>query len=210
MDTACDGLFGAEGCSEPDPYHIRNDYSVAGYDLTHNLSVSATYDLPFGRGKTFNVNNKVMDVIVSGWQVNGIYAFTSGLPYNLGVSPDVANTGNPGTARLDRIGDPHRDHPTRTAWFNESAFTAPAAYTFGTEGRNDLRGDPFHNLDFSLFKSVKIRDIGKLQFRAEAFNALNHLTYGNPNGNISSTTFGVVGSERSTERQLQLAVKFIY
>ena len=85
-------------------------------------------------------------------------------------------------------------------------FTAPAAYTFGIKERNDLSGNPFHHLDLSLFKSVKVRNIGNLQFRAEALNALNHLTYGNPDGDITFTTFEVVGSERSTERQFQLAL----
>ncbi len=210
MNTACDGLFGAEGCSEPDPYNIQRDYSVAGYDLRHNLSASATYDLPIGRGKGLNVDNKALNQLVGGWQVNVIYAFTSGLPYNLGVSADIANTGNPGTARLDRIGNPHLNHPTRAAWFNKAAFASPAPYTFGTEGRNDLRGDPFQDVDLSLFKNFHLEKLGDLQFRAEAFNAFNHLTYGNPDGNISDTTFGVVGSERSTERQLQLAVKFMF
>jgi hypothetical protein len=210
MNTACDGLFGAEGCSEPDPYNLRNDYSVAGYDLKHNLSASVTYDLPVGRGKLLNINNRALNAAVGGWQVNAIYAFTSGLPYNLGVSADIANTGNPGTARLDRIGNPRLSHPTRAEWFNKAAFASPAPYTFGTEGRNDLRGDPFQDADLSLFKNLQIQKLGNLQFRAEAFNALNHLTYATPDGNISDTTFGVVGGERSTERQLQLAVKFLF
>lgn len=173
MNVACDGLFGVEDCSEPDPYHIENDYSVAGYDLTHNLSLAATYDLPIGRGRALTTNNDILDALIGGWQVNGIYAFTSGLPYNLAVSADIANTGNPHTARLDRIGDPHLSHPTRAEWFNTNAFAAPAAYTFGTEGRNDLRGDPFQNVDLSLFKNFRMGNFGKLQFRAEAFNAFN-------------------------------------
>ena len=211
MDEACDGLFGAEGCSEPDPYHIRNDYSVAGYDLTNNLSVSATYDLPIGSGKTLSLHNRALDAALGGWQVNTVYAFTSGLPYNLGVSGDIANTGNSGQDRLDTTGvSPKLSHPTRTAWFNKAAFTSPANYTFGTEGRNDLRGDRLQNVDLSLFKSFQIGKFGRLQFRAEAFNALNHLTYGTPDNNISDTTFGVVSGERSTERQVQLAVKYIF
>ncbi len=209
MDVACDGLFGAEGCSEPDPYNIQKDYSVAGYDLTHNLSISTTYNLPIGRGRALAINNRALDAVVGGWQVNAIYAFTSGVPYNLTVSGDIANTGNSGD-RLDRIGNPKLAHPTRAAWFNTAAFASPANYTFGTEGRNDLRGAPYQNVDFSLFKSLRIKDAGDLQFRAEAFNALNHLTLGTPGNNISSTSFGTVTSERSTERQVQLAAKFIF
>jgi len=210
MDLACDGFFGAEGCSEQDPYHLQRDWSVAGYDLPQNLSISATYELPIGKGRTLNVTNKVLNAVIAGWQVNGIYAYTSGLPYNLTVSGDIANTGNSGY-RLNRVGNPQLSRPTRSQWFNTSAFTAPAQYTFGTEGRNDLRADGFQNLDASVFKNFPLERFGQLQFRAEAFNALNHLTYGTPGTNISTTsTFGTVSSERSTERIMQLAVKLLF
>ncbi|MCU1224268.1 MAG: Cna domain protein [Edaphobacter sp.] len=210
MDLACDGFFGVEGCSEQDPYHLQRDWSVAGYDLPQNLSISATYELPIGKGRALNVNNKVLNAVIAGWQVNGIYANTSGLPYNLTISGDIANTGNSGY-RLNRVGNPQLTRPTRSQWFNTSAFTAPAQYTFGTEGRNDLRADGFQNLDASVFKNFPLERFGQLQFRAEAFNALNHLTYGTPGTNISTTsTFGTVSSERSTERIMQLAVKLLF
>jgi hypothetical protein len=209
MDLSCDGFFGVEGCSEQDPYHQLADWSVAGYDLPQNLSVSATYQLPVGRGRYVNVENKGLDALIGGWQVNGIYAYTSGLPYNLTISGDIANTGNSGY-RLNRVGNPRLSNPTRAEWFNTSAYTPPTQYTFGTEGRNDLRADPFHNLDASLFKNILIEGRTTIQFRAEAFNALNHLTYGTPNNNISTSTFGTVSTERSTERILQLGVKVLF
>ena len=208
MDLSCDGFFGAEGCSEQDPYHQQADWSVAGYDLPQNLSVSTTYELPVGRGRYVNVGNRGLDALIGGWQVNGIYAYTSGLPYNLTISGDIANTGNSGY-RLNRVGNPKFSNPTRAKWFNTSAYTPPTQYTFGTEGRNDLRADPFHNLDASLFKNFAI-ERATIQFRAEAFNALNHLTYGKPNNNISATTFGTVSTETSTERIMQLAVKVLF
>ncbi len=224
MDVACDGYFGVEGCSIPDPYHLRNDYSVAGYDIPHNLSISAGYDLPIGKTRALKVSNGVLDAFIGGWQVNGIYAQTSGAPFTMAVSDDTANTGNYGY-RLTRVGDPHQfgsvaanpgcSAPAIVApqklLFNPCAFTAPPAYTFGTEGRNSLRGGSFHNLDASLFKNIKVKEAGNIQFRAEAFNALNHISYGTPGSNISSpASFGVVGSARSTERRLQLAVKFLF
>jgi hypothetical protein len=208
MDLSCDGFFGVEGCSEQDPYHQQADWSVAGYDLPQNLSVSATYGLPVGKGQYLNVDSKVLDAFIGGWQINGIYAQTSGLPYNLTISGDIANTGNSGY-RLNRVGNPKLSNPTRAQWFNEAAYTPTAQYTFGTEGRNDLRADPFHNLDASLFKNFAV-ERATIQFRAEAFNALNHLTYGTPNNNISATTFGTVSTERSTERILQLGVKVLF
>jgi hypothetical protein len=95
--------------------------------------------------------------------------------------------------------------------FNPCAFVAPPAFTFGTEGRNSLRGAPFDNLDASLFKKIQIKEYGTLQFRAEAFNALNHISYSTPGTSISTaTSFGVATSQKSTERRLQLAVKYLF
>lgn len=211
MDVACDGLFGVEGCSEPNPYDFTGDYSVAGYNLTNNLSISGTYALPVGRGRALNVSNPVLDAFLGGWQFNAIYAATSGVPFGLSVSGDIANTGNTNQDRPDRVGNPHVANPTRAQWFNTAAFATPANFTYGTESRNSLRGQAFQNLDASLFKGFRIKEYGKLQFRADAFNALNHLTLGTPGTNISTpTSFGIINSQRSTERIVQLAVKFIY
>ncbi len=224
LDVACDGFFGVESCSEPDPYHINTAYSVAGYDLPQNLSISAGYELPVGRGRALNVNSAVLDTLLGGWQVNGIYAQTSGQVFTMTVAGDTANTGNSGYW-LVRVGDPHKfgnvaanpscSAPSTVApqklLFNPCAFTAPPAYTFGTEGRNSLRGGPLKNLDASLFKDLRIKEYGTFQFRAEAFNALNHISYGTPGANISTaTTFGIATGQRSAERRLQFAVKYLF
>jgi hypothetical protein len=211
MNIACDGLFGVEGCSEPNPYNFTGDYSVAGYDLPQNLSVSGTYALPIGRNRALNISNAFANAFLGGWQVNAIYAATSGVPYSLTVSGDIANTGNTNQDRVDRIGNPHLATPNRAKWFNTAAFVTPANFTFGTESRNSLRGQAYQNLDASLFKAFRVREAGTLQFRADAFNALNHLTLGTPGTNISTpSSFGVITSERSTERIVQLAVKFLF
>lgn len=224
MNVACDGFFGVESCSEPDPYHIQNDYSVAGYDLPQNLSIGAGYELPVGKGRALNISNSITDALVGGWQVNGIYALTSGQNFTMTVAGDTANTGNSGY-RLVRVANPQMfgsvaanpscSPPAIVApeklLFNPCAFIAPPAYTFGTEGRNSLRGDPFDNLDASLFKKIQIGEYGTLQFRAEAFNALNHISYSTPGASISTaTSFGVATGQKSTERRMQLAVKYLF
>lgn len=211
MDTSCDGLFGVEGCSMPNPYDIRHDYSVAGYDLPNNLSVSTTYNLPIGRGRLININNSILRRVVGGWQVNGIYAMTSGQPFSITVTGDFANTGNTNQDRGDRIGDPYLANRTRQKWFNTAAYTTPTLYTYGNSGRNELRGQVYHNLDASVFKRVEIDDKRRLEFRLEAFNALNHLVLGTPGTNVSTpASFGIVSSSRSSARQVQVAVKFVY
>ena len=68
---------------------------------------------------------------------------------------------------------------------------APPANTFGTASRNEFRGPDYIDWDFSLFKNIKFTERLTAQFRAEAFNILNHkILYqgsGNPN---SPAAFG--------------------
>src|ERR1700682_5773055 len=220
IDEASDGFFGVEGQSSQDPYNLARDRSVAGFDLPHVLAVNFTAESPFGKGKRFTSNNGVVDYIVGNWQLNGIYTYTSGRNFSLAVPGDSANTrgGNSGTyLRPNLVGDPNSGScpngaPVHTVacWFNTSAFALPAAFTFGNLGRNTLRGQRHQILDMSLFRSFPFAEKRKLEFRAEAFNILNHPTLGNPNGTFNNANFGKITSTRSTERQLQLALKLIF
>jgi hypothetical protein len=207
MDTGCDGIQDVEGCSVQNPYDLRQDRSAAGFDLPNIISVAVSYELPIGTGKYLTVGNGVLNGLVGGWQINGIYSYTSGLAYNLSIGGDIANTGNSSYERLDVIGNPKLSNPIRSKWFNTAAFAAPAQYTFGNEGRNDLRQDPYNDLDASIFKNFPIRGEAQLQFRIEAFNSLNHITYGAPGEAFGTPSFGVVSSTRSTQRELQLSLK---
>lgn len=211
MDIGCSGLFGVEGCSIENPYDINADKSVSGYDLTNVFAASWVYALPFGSGRRFNTGNRFLNYTVGGWKINGIVTMTSGVPYDLIVSGDIANTGNlSGYERLNLIGNPSLPNPTPAEWFNKSAFAVPAPYTYGNLGRNSLRADWFRNLDFSLFCEFPITEQKRFQFRAEAFNLTNTPTWGTPNNNISNPTFGEITGTRSSARQIQLALKFYF
>jgi len=143
--------------------------------------------------------------------LNGILTFTSGLPYNISVCGDIANTGNSSCyERPNLVGDPKISNPSRAQWFNPAAFALPAAYTFGNLGRNAYRADPYKNLDLSLFRDFPITESKRFEFRVEAFNLPNHPTWGVPNSVVNQNLFGVVQSTRSTERQIQFALKFYY
>ena len=143
IDISCSGWAGVEGCANQDPYNTNADKSVSAYDLPHIFSASAVYGLPFGKGKRFAPHGGVLDYVIGGWQTNAIVSLHSGTPYTLGVSGDIANTGNSNSAgyyeRLNLIGDPHLDNPTTAQWFNTKAFAVPANFTYGNLGRNTSR-----------------------------------------------------------------------
>jgi hypothetical protein len=162
-----------EGCSVTDPYHVNNSRGLSGFDLTHVMSVSSIYDLPIGYGKRLDLHNRILNYVLGKWQVNGLLLAHSGMPYNVFVGADIANTGNIGWSQYERanlVGDPHLWHPDRDRWFNAAAFQVPPLYTYGNLGRNRLRSAVFWNLDTSLFRQFPVAEAARLELRSEAFN----------------------------------------
>jgi hypothetical protein len=228
INVGSDGFFGVEGTSINDPYNLKNDRSVAGFDLPHVFSASFTAESPFGKGRRFSSNNSVVDYIAGNWQLNGIYTYTSGQPFTVAVSGDPANTlggvapwgdfqranlvGNPNTGSCPNGAAVH----TTACWFNTTAFAVPANFTFGNAGRNILRGARFQNVDMSLFRSFPFGEKRSLQFRAEAFNLLNHPNLGLPDNDgrqhavVGDPNFGKIRRLRGIARELQLALKLIF
>jgi hypothetical protein len=210
IDVGCSGFFGIESCSIQDPYNIKGDRSVSGFDLPHVLSASVVAPLPFGKGRRFANSGGFLNYIIGNWQLNGILTLTSGVPYNVHISSDIPNT-KTGDVRANQIGDPHLSNPSTKEWFNTAAFASPAPFTFGTSGRNSLRANWFKNLDLSLFKDFPFNEKRSLQFRAEAFNVTNTPTWGIPVNDLNNPTkLGSINSTRSTERQLQLSLKLYF
>jgi hypothetical protein len=211
MDVACSGSFGAEGCSLQDPYNINADRSVSGFDIPHNFTASWALEIPFGKGKRYSSKNGVVNYVLGNWQVNGILSLYSGVPFNVTVSGDIANTGNV-TERADLVNPSQVYAPNKgpNLWLNPSAFATPAPFTFGNLGRYAVRSDWTKNLDLSVFRRFPVKEYGAFEFRAESFNLTNTPIFAAPQSNLSNRNFGVVTSTRSgtTPRQLQFALKF--
>jgi hypothetical protein len=164
-----------------------------------------------GPGKRFNPSNRVLSHVVGNWQTNVISSIYSGVPFNLRVSGDIANTGNSGYERPNYVGgDPTLANPTPQKWFNTSAFAVPAPFTFGNAGRFILRNDGTSNFDISIFRKFRITEAKSMEFRSEMFNAFNTPTYSAPNGNISSSRFGQVTGTANRPRQIQFALKLLF
>lgn len=165
--------------------------------------------MPFGPGKHY-LHDGIAARIVGSWRINSIVQVRSGQPFTIFTNVDVANTGaiqGGSQDRADLIGDAHLSNPTPSLWFNKSAYAVPKSFTFGSSGRNQLRSDGYQNLDFSLFREDALTEKVRMQFRVEAFNILNHPSFGIPQSLITSPSFGQVSSTVSTARQIQLGLK---
>ena len=105
-----------------------------------------------------------------------------------------------------------------TAWYNTACFALQPQGTYGNAGRDIIIGPNLWNLDDSLTKDFKVSKISErfnVQFRAEAFNILNHPSFQNPNTSIFAGTAlnpsaGKITATNSSPRQLQLALKIMF
>jgi len=208
-------------------YDSAADWGPAGYDIRHNFTANAVYDLPIGRGRQYlsGVNSWV-DGFIGGWRLATAAVVYSGFPQTTtGPSNNSNSYGNsrPNQYRPLKV----RNH-TVDNWFGDDpsatycqtpgvddgvcAFGVPAPNTFGTARNGNLRGPGFLNVDLSMFKDFKIIREQTLGFRFDAFNAFNIASYGNPDSGITDSNFGNISAQgtptRSVERHLQFSANY--
>ncbi len=198
--------------SNPAPALGGNDgyeKSISQFNVPHNLALSASYELPFGRGRAFGQNvNRFSNALIGGWQVQNITILRSGLPFTPTISRDIANTGV-GSQRPIRNGSGKASKPTPSAWFDRSAFSVPTQYTYGTSRAYILQGDMMRQFDASVFKKFQITEGSSIQFRAEFFNVSNTTSFSAPSvTTIDTSSGGKVTSTFTNPRQIQFALKY--
>jgi len=184
--------------------------TISDLDATHRLVVSAIYELPVGRGRPLlSGAGGILDRILGGWQVQGVYEGQSGFPLAFGnaiFNGDLHDINLPG------------DQRRAERWFNPNAgFERSSTRQLGSNIRTfplrfgAVRNDGINNFDLSMLKNVRINEKLRFQFRFEAINALNHVQFSDPNTSPTATTFGQVTAERGHgQRQLNLVFKAIF
>ena len=205
-----------------DPYNRKLEKSIGQFDITHNLKLSAVWDLPVGKGKLVNVKGPA-DWIIGGWRISGIATYSSGTPNALattnslplfggGLRPIISTHDGWQPATKGDHFDPAVDRTIQAASF----FPAQPANTFGNMTRYNpkFRAFPNYNENFSLAKTFPVRERVRLDFRAEMFNAFNRVRFGQGSLTIQSQTFGVLsqtaGDQINSPRQMQLALKLYF
>ena len=199
--------------------NLRQDWGPSALNPVSQASISANYELPFGHSQRWlNDVSRVKGKFVSGWQVNGIGTFLSGLPFTPLIGSNRSGDGdtrNPDRPSINSSfsGSIVTGNPNQ--WFNPAAFILPTPGTYGNLGRGTLTGPGLADVDLSLFKNTGITEKTNLQFRAEFFNILNRSNYGPPNttvfsGGSVSPSAGLITTTSTFPRQIQLGLKLIF
>ncbi len=205
------------------------NYAVSDFDRARNFEQTITYELPAGRGHRL-FNSGITSYILGGWRTSAIISAVSGLPFQI-----TTTSATPGTTQTVNQNAPYRvthsvTGAANTAWFDPTAFSAPAACvaytaanpvpcTVGNTGRNQFRGPGYFSDNLSLFKTFPIHEEWAIQFRADAFNMTNTPAFGLPNGSLGTNLGKITGTLGSGvgnvngvggPRVLQAAVKITF
>jgi hypothetical protein len=181
---------------------LRCDYGSTDIDIRQSLSLNSVYELPFGHGKRFLNAGGAAGKVLGGWQLSGLASAMSGRPVNITIDRSATDMldGNSRDQRPHLLPGMSLYSAPRTInnWFNPAAFATPAVDTWGNLGRNLGRGPGYYEIDTALEKEIALTERLKLEFRAEAFNLLNHPIFGDPDSDVSDSSFGVITSQLNT------------
>ncbi|HSY91973.1 MAG TPA: carboxypeptidase regulatory-like domain-containing protein [Candidatus Binatus sp.] len=221
---------GGGAASRQDPYNPRGDRAVSVFDIPQVFQVSYVYELPIGRGKALGGNmNPILNTIVGGWQTSGIVTISDGRPLTLtGSHASIPTYGQrPNlSAPLQRSSTSYQHlvnglaAPTASYFANPNALSVPPDFTFGNAPRTttSVLSPGTRNAELALFKEFpmeRVHEGMRIEFRAEATNALNHPQFKAPNTNAASGTYGQIvqgsnGVTLSSARELQLGLKVYF
>ncbi len=218
-------------------YNLRDEWSLSTADVPHRFVASGVHELPFGYKRRFGGGvPRAVDLLIGGWQLSGSYTWQRGTPLAVTAANRLAIGNAVMRASLLAGADPRidigkaRDNVRANGfWFNPQAFINPndpkgptnpngpdqvdsAKFLLGNASRtlDGVRRDNYINLDFALWKSFRIAERLKLEFRGEFFNAFNRLVFGTPVTNVNDSQFGRVTTQLNTPRRIQLAGRVVF
>jgi outer membrane receptor protein involved in Fe transport len=179
--------------------------SSSGFDYRHRFVTSFLWDIPIARSWT-----GVAGFLLKNWSFNGIATYQSGFPFTVTQQGNRQNTGG-SPQRPDYVPgqNPKLDNATPDRWFNTAAFQF-ADLKFGNVGRNTLRQPAMKTWDVGIFKEFPVKETHRFQFRFEAFNLFNTPQFRAPNAALGTPTFGQITATWLDNRQLQLALKYLF
>jgi len=195
------------------------DRGRIGYSRQHNLTGTAIWELPLGRGhRVLRQAPGWLHQVVSGWQLYPQFFSASGQWFTArrqGANPFTNLTDD--TARADRIGDgndgPKQAGTSVAKWINTAAFAQPAATALGNAGRNILEGPGFWSLHLGLTKKIRFREGKELWLSITSQNVLNHPNWATPSASgevtVGQAAFGSTSTLLGQDRGAYATARWV-
>jgi carboxypeptidase family protein len=191
------------------------------FDARHQINSNWVYDLPLGRGRRFgNSWNRFADALLGGWQLSGIYRWTSGFPFSV----DAGGTFNT-NFQLEGKAMLTGPAPSQRLTFVNGQ---PFAFKFGTAdpgsffrlpypgesgARNNFRGQGFFGIDMGVNKTFRFTERHALRFSAYAYNLTNSVrfdpaTLTNNSAVTNPTSIGLYSGTLTKPRVMEFALRY--
>jgi len=227
-DTGIGGIGLVCDAIRPRECRANSDFDVREY-----VTADATYDLPFGKGRSMLAGiSPLANEFIGGWGIAGVTTFHTGNAWGTNSNAFVASYSNdaPGILVGSHAAVLPKLQKTPGGRVNifanqssaQAAYIGPIGFQIGA--RNGLRGPKYFNQDLGLAKTFPIiGDNVNFKFRADAFNAFNHPNFTTPAENvyngldqqdITNPTFGQIsytvappGNLNNGARVLQLSLR---
>ena len=191
---------------------LSPEHRISPFFRPLRFSMASTYELPVGRGKAVNVQNRALNAVIGGWLVAGTYTFQLGGP----LTWLNGSTNNPGDyvylggdlASQPRNIDGYAFDITKIDVKSAEQFqyhirTFPS--TFG-----NIRSDGINEIGGSMQKRFRFGERRMFQIRFEGFNLLNHPVFAAANNTVSNSAFGTITSMANKSRSMQVVARLIF
>jgi hypothetical protein len=199
----------------------KNQRGPSDFDATHQINANWVYDLPFGHARKWGSSwNRLTDAVVGGWQVSGIYRWTSGFPFSVDAG-GTYNTNFQIEGKAELVGAAPKQKLT---FVNGNPF----AFDFGSADpasffrlpypgeagqRNNFRGQGFFGIDMGVNKTFRFTERHTLRFSAYAYNLTNSVRFDPATLTVNSaftnpTNIGLYSSTLTKPRVMEFAVRY--
>ena len=180
---------------------------IGGDDRPYTMTLNGIYELPFGAGRRFPLNNRLARFIAGGWQTGVIITMQGGRPLGFG---NALLTGGVNDIPLPE------GQRTIDRWFNTGAFNRNSsqqlAYNYMTlsSALSGVRSPGMNIWNACLIKTTTLVERFRLQIKADAANVFNHPNFAAPNAAPTSAAFGQITGTTASARIMQLGAKVIW
>jgi len=193
------GSTTSQGAGPQNPRDWAAEYGPPSYDFTNDITATWVYAIPY-----FRHSNRLFKLTLGDWNLGGLFLHQSGFALSSGMS-----SGTQGLAARPNQLAPYHKVGKLSAWFDKSAFVAPAYGFYGNARNGTIRGPGYTSFNLSLNKTFPIHDRLAMQIRAEAFNALNHPNFRSVDTGLGDGSYGQVNSA-GDPRIMEFAAKLTF